>query len=1184
MADNDKNEMIMDRLHGHVDAIQKKKTKLQFCDVSKCEDGSVAQCVLVEGAPGVGKTTFVFELGKRWARGEVLQNWKWLVIIKLRDRSIRTAQSLHDLLYHPDPGVRHTVVKQLMNEDGERILLILDGYDELTDKQREDDSVVQLLMSRQLLCRATLMVTSRPITTRTLHPNFHQSIDQHIEVLGFTDKNIEQYIISACGDKPELVEDFKSYLSSHPFSSSLMFNPLQCAIVTDLYRSHWELGNKGFAPKTLTELYTGLIHIMLLRYLTHHPVHKDREWLIRDVSDLPEKVKQQFEAVTELAAEGIENQQYVFDETDSNVPSETLGLMQREEEVISGFGRSVSHNFLHLTLQEYLAAVNYSQQCSNPEQLLKLLSRKDLFPLDSFLENYGKRRKRDIVSSATHWPVVLFIAGRTKLSGIPPSLLNSGIHDSKDDIEAAEVDVSLLHLLYETQCPQLIRSTLVTSRKYLSVNGCSALDWFVIGYCITNSNSKWKVEKKASDSAKHMDQLIMGLSLARQESTGGEGVIDYLYISGFRLGNLKILLKILPYTKSLTKMKLVCSKQIVRNPSQSKSEVSISFPMLQELTVENAITAVIVSIISQQESLRYLSLIGCVFTSDIFSLLILSFQSQLKYKLKLENCIFFNSGILTCHLQFHHLDSGKFSLKVTGSSDDVNNVMLKLHSYSEEWSVLTVHLDEDSPSRPVQIKTSDYPMLEKLDIESDYTGNHCAFDFSLQQNTLHSLALSKCILSTTDNSSFFQSLQSSCCRLHKVTLHNCSIYATDHIDPIVISCQLYFEKFSLDITGSCYDVNYMMSQHINTQTLTVLRVHVPDTLGQIQLATSAYPMLKVLHIDSNWQNVYLSPSVLDFGSQQKNLHTLSLKNCKLYLNAVASLIHFLQSPHCRLSKLSLAECSVCEYILSSSIERLFQLEANLSDSDKPYLKITSSCCNESFISEPQLYAKSMTGLSIHVSQRISEDLLLVPSLPEKDDVQSISLSVLDTLQQVCSLQTLSLRHYNFTSEFASSLVNFLQSPHCRLSKLTMYCTSTVSSTSTFHLITAAVTSTTITHLLLVYIDSDNSPLTALVNGLGQNRMIKELVFDNELGFFEHQFQMLIKAVDNSAVKRLWLNNCVPVYKEWMGNCPFSRNDVEIVWYNYADLIREWFDDEVSQSLLLLLLYMSVLTTRMYCSP
>ena len=49
-----------------------------------------------------------------------------------------------------------------------------------------------------------------------------------------------------------------------------MFN--LCAIVTDLYHSHWEHGDKGFAPKTLTELYTGFVHniIMLLRHLAHH--------------------------------------------------------------------------------------------------------------------------------------------------------------------------------------------------------------------------------------------------------------------------------------------------------------------------------------------------------------------------------------------------------------------------------------------------------------------------------------------------------------------------------------------------------------------------------------------------------------------------------------------------------------------------------------------------------------------------------------------------------------------------------------------------------------------------------------------------------------------------------------------------------------------------------------------------
>ena len=657
MTDSDKNEMIMDRLHGHVDAIQKKKTKLNFSNVCKCEDGSVAHSVLVEGAPGVGKTTFAFELCKQWARGEILQEWGVVVIVKLRDQRTRTAQTIYDLLYHPDPKLRQAVT-ELVDRNGKGMLLILDGYDELTSRQRESGSVIQWLMSRELLCRATLMVTSRPLATQTLHPNFQQSIDQHIEVLGFTDKNIQEYINSACGDNPELVEDFNEYLSSHPFSSALMFNPLQCAIVTDLYRSHWQCGDKGFAPKTLTELYTGLVHTLLLRYLTHHPVHKDRNWRLRDMSKLPEDVKQQLEAVTALAVNGIENQQYVFDEEDDNVPSETLGLMQREEELTAGIGRSSSHNFLHLTLQEYLAALNYSQQCDSPEQLTQLLTRDDLFSLSSFLQYYGKKRKHTIY---IHWPVALFLAGRTQLSGVPLDLLKAGIHDSS-------VDVSLLHLLYETQCPQLIQSTLVTISRYISVHGRSALDWFVIGYCIANSTSTWRVEKKANDVLKYFNQLVMGLKLAPQDGSG-EGKIASLDIGGSWSGNFKILSQLRPFTKSVTDIKLVGPKQDVRHdPVSSKGKAKLEevldcYTLLKDLWVENAeVNFPFSCFISHQNNLHSLSLRDCKLSSETTSSLIHFLQSpnsRLLHKLSrfplLTNSLFLSfRSYQSLHVRFHY--------------------------------------------------------------------------------------------------------------------------------------------------------------------------------------------------------------------------------------------------------------------------------------------------------------------------------------------------------------------------------------------------------------------------------------------------------------------------------------------------------------------------------------------------
>ena len=122
--------------------------------------------------------------------------------------------------------------------------------------------------------------------------------------------------------------------------------------------------------------------------------------------------------------------------------------------------------------------------------------------------------------------MVLFLAGRTKLSDVSPDTLKKGLHNPQKSSDVAQVDMSLLHLLYETQSPQLVQSTLVTRKKYLSISGQSALDWFVIGYCIANSTGVWKLEKKAGDKHNCLDHLILGPNLAPEEVIGQRSKID----------------------------------------------------------------------------------------------------------------------------------------------------------------------------------------------------------------------------------------------------------------------------------------------------------------------------------------------------------------------------------------------------------------------------------------------------------------------------------------------------------------------------------------------------------------------------------------------------------------------------------------------------------------------------------
>ena len=56
-------------------------------------------------------------------------------------------------------------------------------------------------------------------------------------------------------------------------------------------------------------------------------------------------------------------------------------------------------------------------------------------------------------------------------------------------------------------------------------------------------------------------------------------------------------------------------------------------------------------------------------------------------------------------------------------------------------------------------------------------------------------------------------------------------------------------------------------------------------------------------------------------------------------------------------------------------------------------------------------------------------------------------------------------------------------------------------------------------------------------------------------FTKDQFQLLIEGVDSSAVKKLWLYSD---YKKLLSDCPLSRDDVVIEWYDDDnDVYKKW---------------------------
>ena len=351
-------EFTKSTLHGDIDDICKKKEAVDFTQIGKKEDGTLAKLILVEGAPGIGKTTVSWKVCRKWAKGKILQEYRLVVLLRLRDQRVQDIKCVADLFYHSDRELQNSVAKEIQYHNGESVLLLFEGYDELPRNLQTQQSIFLDFLHKDFLPHATILITSRQSATKFLHWKFKSQISQHIEILGFTKDDIISYVRDAIEDE-QVRTDFFQYLTCYPYIHGMMYVPLNAVIVTEVHKESQQSPEK-FIPTTMTELYTALTRCLLLRYLLSHSEYGQQEWTLKKFSDLPQELYQQFNRICEVALKGMIEDKFVH----KDLPHDfnTLDLMQSVPELYVKQGASISYNFFHLTLQEFLAAVSISQQ------------------------------------------------------------------------------------------------------------------------------------------------------------------------------------------------------------------------------------------------------------------------------------------------------------------------------------------------------------------------------------------------------------------------------------------------------------------------------------------------------------------------------------------------------------------------------------------------------------------------------------------------------------------------------------------------------------------------------------------------------------------------------------------------------------------------------------------------------
>ncbi|CAI8030192.1 Protein NLRC3 [Geodia barretti] len=308
--------------YGDVDVVHGKKWPIDFNEIAAgIPDIGLEQVVLVEGAPGVGKSTFAWEYCRRWERGEISQQYQLVLLLRLRDERMSKAKTLRDLIMHDSEDVRQAVTADLGQSHGSKTLILLEGFDELPDTCRTPQSIFLRLICGELLPLATVMVTSRPWATGMFLEHYKHRLLQHIEIMGFTTQQISEYIKSALPENE--AKNLESYVNNRLQIRGCMYIPLNSAIVVTVYQDRQASGCP--LPTTLTELYTDLAQILLVRYLHGHPElekgsDKHRIRIFKDLN-VPHGVKRYFTELCELAYRGIVGE--------SEGTFEDLSLLQR---------------------------------------------------------------------------------------------------------------------------------------------------------------------------------------------------------------------------------------------------------------------------------------------------------------------------------------------------------------------------------------------------------------------------------------------------------------------------------------------------------------------------------------------------------------------------------------------------------------------------------------------------------------------------------------------------------------------------------------------------------------------------------------------------------------------------------------------------------------------------------------
>ena len=304
--------------------------------------------VLIEGNPGMGKTTYCNKVAYDWAiniknDGDYFPEFEMVLLLKCRDVEIESDLwgAIDDQLL---PGEINQKEREkffeFIRQNQSKVLLILDGLDEFpSSKLPEFTDVIE----GKILPSCHLVVTARHeagIPVRNV-------CDSLLEIEGFTYQDSKEFIHKYFAGKEDLAKKLLDKIQNEKWLKEMTANPLNTALLCLLCEDF-----QGILPESRTQLYVEVVQCVLIRY------RKKKGLSVENDKDLIEIYKDQLKRLGLIALNGLyEDNMYFEDKKLSKEDADLPGFEFLSAQPGSRKRRPcMCYGFTHKSFQEFFAA------------------------------------------------------------------------------------------------------------------------------------------------------------------------------------------------------------------------------------------------------------------------------------------------------------------------------------------------------------------------------------------------------------------------------------------------------------------------------------------------------------------------------------------------------------------------------------------------------------------------------------------------------------------------------------------------------------------------------------------------------------------------------------------------------------------------------------------------------------